>query len=211
MLIPVMTVAENVVLDAEPRKAGIFLDYDEAVKKFRDLARLQLRDRSRREGGEHHRRPAAAGRDPEGPLPRRRHPHPRRADRGAHAPGGRRAVRDPQTLQREGMSIIFITHKFREVLEIADRITVLRRGKKIETVPREGSDAGRARAVDGGPRGPASRGEDPRHSPRNRCSSSKAFPSSTTATSRRSEGFRSRFGPGRSSVWPGSTATARAS
>jgi simple sugar transport system ATP-binding protein len=37
------------------------------------------------------------------------------------------------------MSIIFISHKLNEVLEIADRITVLRRGKKIETVPREGA------------------------------------------------------------------------
>ena len=37
------------------------------------------------------------------------------------------------------MSIIFISHKLNEVLEIADRITVLRRGKTIETVPREGA------------------------------------------------------------------------
>ncbi len=44
-----------------------------------------------------------------------------------------------RTLQREGMSIIFISHKLNEVLEIADRITVLRRGKTIETVPREGA------------------------------------------------------------------------
>jgi len=44
-----------------------------------------------------------------------------------------------KTLQREGMSIIFISHKLNEVLEIADRITVLRRGKKIDTVPREGA------------------------------------------------------------------------
>ncbi|HZT10344.1 MAG TPA: ABC transporter ATP-binding protein, partial [Actinomycetota bacterium] len=42
-------------------------------------------------------------------------------------------------LQREGFSIIFISHKLNEVLEIADRITVLRRGKTIETVPREGA------------------------------------------------------------------------
>src|ERR671911_2468466 len=38
MLIPVMTVAENVVLAAEPHKAGVFLDYDAAVRKVRDLA-----------------------------------------------------------------------------------------------------------------------------------------------------------------------------
>jgi simple sugar transport system ATP-binding protein len=43
------------------------------------------------------------------------------------------------SLKAEGKSIIFITHKLNEVLEIADRITVLRRGKTIETVPREGA------------------------------------------------------------------------
>ena len=37
------------------------------------------------------------------------------------------------------MSIIFISHKLNEVLEIADRITVLRRGKKVGTLPREGA------------------------------------------------------------------------
>src|SRR6185312_3341195 len=44
-----------------------------------------------------------------------------------------------RSLQAAGKSIIFISHKLNEVLEIADRITVLRRGKKIETVPREGA------------------------------------------------------------------------
>jgi general nucleoside transport system ATP-binding protein len=44
-----------------------------------------------------------------------------------------------QSLRADGKSIIFISHKLNEVLEIADRITVLRRGKKIETVPREGA------------------------------------------------------------------------
>ena len=38
-----------------------------------------------------------------------------------------------------GTSIIFITHKLGEVLELADRITVLRRGKAVGTVPREGA------------------------------------------------------------------------
>jgi len=44
-----------------------------------------------------------------------------------------------RTLTREGMSVVFISHKLTEVLRIADRITVLRRGKKIETLPREGA------------------------------------------------------------------------
>ena len=44
-----------------------------------------------------------------------------------------------QQLKAEGMSIIFISHKLNEVLEIADRITVLRRGKMIETIPAAGA------------------------------------------------------------------------
>ena len=44
-----------------------------------------------------------------------------------------------RSLQADGTSIIFISHKLNEVLEIADRITVLRRGKKIDTVPRQGA------------------------------------------------------------------------
>ena len=69
----------------------------------------------------------------------RGHPHPRRADRRAHAAGGDGAVRDPRAAQAEGISIIFISHKLNEVLEIADRITVLRRGKMVDTIPREGA------------------------------------------------------------------------
>ena len=44
-----------------------------------------------------------------------------------------------RSLQADGKSIIFITHKLNEVLDIADRITVLRQGKKVDTVPREGA------------------------------------------------------------------------
>ena len=50
------------------------------------------------------RRRAAAGRDPEGALPRGADPDPRRADRGAHAAGGRVALRDaaPRWRRRAG-------------------------------------------------------------------------------------------------------------
>ena len=36
-----------------------------------------------------------------------------------------------RALQTDNRSIIFISHKMKEVLEISDRITVLRRGKKV--------------------------------------------------------------------------------
>ncbi len=38
-------------------------------------------------------------------------------------------------MKEEGKSIVFVSHKLEEVFAIADRITVLRRGKKIATVP----------------------------------------------------------------------------
>ena len=44
-----------------------------------------------------------------------------------------------RALTAEGVSVIFITHKLREVLEIADRVTVLRRGRKVGTVDTEGA------------------------------------------------------------------------
>jgi simple sugar transport system ATP-binding protein len=39
-----------------------------------------------------------------------------------------------KNLIKEGKSIIFITHKLDEIMEVADRVTVLRRGKVIGTV-----------------------------------------------------------------------------
>lgn len=47
-----------------------------------------------------------------------------------------------RNLTKQGVSIVFITHKLKEVLEIADRITVMRRGKVVgTTVPEETSEA----------------------------------------------------------------------
>ena len=42
-------------------------------------------------------------------------------------------------LTDQGKGVIFISHKLDEVLKVADRITVIRRGKVIETMPREGA------------------------------------------------------------------------
>ena len=44
-----------------------------------------------------------------------------------------------RALTKDGVSIVFISHKLNEVLEISDRVTVLRRGKRIDTVPTEGA------------------------------------------------------------------------
>ena len=55
-----------------------------------------------------------------------------------------------KSLTDQGKSIIFISHKLNEVAEIADRITVLRRGKKIETLPAAGAtEEGLARLMVG--------------------------------------------------------------
>ncbi len=46
-----------------------------------------------------------------------------------------------RSLTAQGVSVIFITHKLREVLALADRIVVLRRGRVVgETRPREASE-----------------------------------------------------------------------
>src|SRR5947208_1459581 len=39
-----------------------------------------------------------------------------------------------RALADDGTSIVFISHKLNEVLEISHRVTVLRRGKKVDTV-----------------------------------------------------------------------------
>jgi ABC-type uncharacterized transport system ATPase subunit len=53
-------------------------------------------------------------------------------------------------LTQQGVSIIFITHKLKEVLAIADSITVMRRGKVIgSTVPSETTESGLAEMMVG--------------------------------------------------------------
>lgn len=39
-----------------------------------------------------------------------------------------------KTLVKNGMSVVFITHKIREVIAVSDRITIMRRGKVVKTV-----------------------------------------------------------------------------
>jgi len=44
-------------------------------------------------------------------------------------------------LKRDGYAVLFITHKIQEVLQTADRITVLRHGQVVECTPCEGATA----------------------------------------------------------------------
>lgn len=44
-----------------------------------------------------------------------------------------------ENFREEGHSVVFITHKLNEAMEISDRITVLRDGELVDTVAREGS------------------------------------------------------------------------
>jgi general nucleoside transport system ATP-binding protein len=140
MLVPVMSVAENIVLATEPRRGGVLLDYDAADRRVRDLAdtfRFKIDPKARIEN-------ISVGQQQRVEILKALY-------RGADVLilDEPTAVLTPQealelfgilrNLTREGMSVIFITHKLNEVLEIADRITVLRRGKKIDTVPKQGA------------------------------------------------------------------------
>ena len=70
-------------------------------------------------------------------------------------------------LKQDRTAIVFISHKlFGEVLEVADRITVLRRGKKVDTVPRAERDRAEPRAPGRRPRRDARGSKSPPASPR---------------------------------------------
>ncbi len=55
------------------------------------------------------------------------------------------------SMAAEGHSVIVITHKLHEVLEVSDRVTVLRGGRSIGTVDTRRRDGAVARLADGRP------------------------------------------------------------
>jgi D-xylose transport system ATP-binding protein len=48
-----------------------------------------------------------------------------------------------QELKNKGVGIIFVTHKLTEILELTDRVTILRDGKNVSTFERKNYDANR--------------------------------------------------------------------
>ena len=140
MLIPVMTVAENVVLASEPT-SGPFLDLAAARKRVLDVSNslgLAVNPDARVEE-------ISVGMQQRVEIVKALYRNAQILILDEPT-----AVLTPQeatdlfrilnTLRNDmGTSVIFITHKLGEVLDIADRITVLRRGWAVETVPREGA------------------------------------------------------------------------
>ncbi len=140
MLIPVMTVAENIVLAQEPTSAGVLLDMREAERRVREIS-----DRYGLAVDPHARiEEITVGQQQRVEILKALY-----RDADILVLDEPTAVLTPQEakelfevvrgLTERGKSIVFISHKLNEVLEIADRITVLRRGRLIETLPVSGA------------------------------------------------------------------------
>jgi simple sugar transport system ATP-binding protein len=138
MLVPVMTVAENVVLGVEPTRRLGMLDIAEARRKVREVSdkyKLELD-------------PDAVIEDlPVGVRQRVEIVKVLMRDAKIVVFDEPTAVLTPseileffeivRALVAAGKGVIFITHKLKEALTIADRINVLRRGKVVgEATPR---------------------------------------------------------------------------
>jgi general nucleoside transport system ATP-binding protein len=139
MLVPVMTVTENIVLGEEPTR-GVLLDVREGARKVKELS-----DRY------------GLAVDPDAVIEQVSVGMQQRVEilktlyRDARIlildePTAVLTAQETQelfevlrALKADGVSIVFISHKLNEVLAIADRVTVLRRGEKIDTVPTEGA------------------------------------------------------------------------
>lgn len=141
MLIPVFTVTENVMLGEEFIKAGSFLDRAKAavqIKKISDTYQLNVDPN------------AIVGDLPVGTQQRVEIIKLLFRNADILIMDEPTAVLTPQEvdelfkimryLVNQGKSIIFITHKLKEVMECSDRITVIRAGKVVgSTRPRDAS------------------------------------------------------------------------
>lgn len=138
MLIPVFTVAENVILGQEPTRGAGVLDLDEARRLVREISeRFGFRVD-----------PDAVVEDlPVGVQQRVEIIKALARDAKMLVLDEPTAVLTPQEtdelmdimrqLANEGTSLVFITHKLREVQKVCDRIVVIRQGKVVDSVSPE--------------------------------------------------------------------------
>ncbi len=135
MLVPVMTVTENVMLGVEPTRNGIFLDQAQVAKRIREISEQYGLDVD----------PGAYIKDlPVGIQQRVEIIKVLYRQADILILDEPTAVLTPQeveglfkilrSLVEKGKSIIFITHKLKEVMEVANHITVLRGGRVVGTV-----------------------------------------------------------------------------
>jgi ABC-type uncharacterized transport system ATPase subunit len=143
MLIPVFTVAENIMLGDETIHYGVVLDQKTVAKRVRDLSHqygLEIDPI------------ALIGQLPVGVQQRVEIVKALYRNAQILILDEPTAVLTPQEadelfiimrgLTKRGVSIIFITHKLKEVLAVADRITVMRDGKVVGTAkPKETDEA----------------------------------------------------------------------
>jgi simple sugar transport system ATP-binding protein len=143
MLIPVFTVTENVMLGDEDTRPGGVLDRESAAQKIREISEKYHLAVD----------PDAYVQDlPVGVQQRVEIIKLLYREADILILDEPTAVLTPQeadelfgimrSLVDQGKSVIFITHKLREVLEIADRISVIRRGKMVGTAkPKESNQS----------------------------------------------------------------------
>ena len=135
MLIPVMTATENVMLGVEPTRNGIFLDKARVAKRIQEISKqFDLEVDPQAYIGD---LPVGAQQRVEIIKVLYRHADILILDEPT-------AVLTPQeveglfkvlrSLVASGKSVIFITHKLKEVLAIADQIIVLRSGRVVGSV-----------------------------------------------------------------------------
>lgn len=141
MLVPVFTVAENVMLGHEPVTGGIVLDLDAARERVREISeRFGFRIDP----------DAIVEELPVGAQQRVEIIKALSRDARILVLDEPTAVLTPQEtdelmeimgqLRQAGTSIVFISHKLREVRRVADRITVIRRGRVVGTADPGESD-----------------------------------------------------------------------
>jgi simple sugar transport system ATP-binding protein len=153
MLVPVFTVAENVVLGVEPTLRGGVIDIDEARKDVRSISEQYNLAVD----------PDAIIEElPVGTQQRVEIIKVLFRDAEILVFDEPTAVLTPQEVQEffgivrklksDGKGIIFITHKLKEVLELSDRIAVLRRGAVVgEADPKTATETGLAELMVGRP------------------------------------------------------------